>query len=226
MNDNYKWKGTTFNSMGIIIEKTPIPNKPKHSYNQYTIPGRNGYLAIDNQTYDPLLLSLECHFDINKVADINELRAWLDGYGELQINNERVYTGYISNAISFEKITHFRKFIIQFTLQPIAKAVSPTEVNATSLNEIEVETYTRTYPIITLTGLGDISCSINGIGFTLDDASGTYILDCGAKVITKSGINQSSIMSGEFPYLVDGINSITKSGTITSLTIEYYKTFI
>ena len=37
MNDNYKWKGTTFNSMGIIIEKTPIPEKPKHSYNQYTI---------------------------------------------------------------------------------------------------------------------------------------------------------------------------------------------
>ena len=33
-------------------------------------------------------------------------------------------------------------------------------------------------------------------------------------------------MSGEFPYIVDGDNSIVKSGTITALTIEYYKTFI
>lgn len=226
MNENYKWKGIAFNSMGIIIEKTPIANKPKHSYNQYTIPGRNGYLAIDNKTYDPLLLSLECHFDTNKVDDINDLRAWLDGYGELQIDDERVYTGYISNAISFEKITHFRKFIIQFTLQPLAKAVESTEIDALSLDTLAAETYTNTYPTITITGTGDISLSINNVGFTIYDANGTYTLDCEAKVITKNGINQSSSMSGEFPYIVDGDNSIIKTGTITALTIEYYKTFI
>ena len=225
MNSDYKWNGTSFNSMGIIIEKTPIPNKPKHSYTQYTIPGKSGYLAIDNKTYEPLLLSLECHLDTNNV-DMNELRAWLDGYGELQINNERVYTGFISNAISFEKIMNFRKFIIQFTLQPIAKAVEATTVNALSLSTLEAETYTTTYPTITITGSGDISLSINGIEFTLDDADGTYVLDCDAKVITKNNINQSSIMSGEFPYIVDGDNSIVKSGTITALSIEYYKTFI
>ena len=225
MNNNYKWKGVSFNSKGIIIEKTPIPNKPKHSYTQYTIPGRNGYLAIDNETFEPLTLSLECHLDTTNV-DMNEVRAWLDGYGELQINNERVYTGYIANAISFEKITRFRKFIVQFTLQPIAKAVSATTENVLSVDSFSSDTYTRTYPIITITCAGDISCTINGIGFTLDDADGTYVLDCGAKVITKNNINQSSIMSGDFPYIVNGTNSIVKSGTITAMSIEYYKTFI
>ena len=226
MNENYKWKGTTFNSMGIIIEKTPIPNKPNHSYNQYTIPGRSGYLAIDNKTYDPLLLSLECHFDTNNVADINELRAWLDGYGELQINDERVYTGFISNSISFDKITHFRKFLIQFTLQPLAKAVESTTINALAIASFTSDTYTNAYPTITITGTGDISFSINNMGFTIYDADGTYILDCGAKVITKNGINQSMNMSGEFPYIVNGSNSIVKSGTITAVSIEYNQTFI
>ena len=225
MNENYKWKGTSFNSKGIIIEKTPIPDKPKHSYQQYTIPGRNGYLAIDNKTYDPLLLSLECHLDTNNL-DMNEIRAWLDGYGELQINNERKYTGYISNAISFEKITHFRKFIIQFTLQPLAKAVSTTEINALSIDSFESDTYANTFPIITITGTGNISLSINNVGFTIYNADGTYILDCEAKVITKSGINQSGNMSGEFPYIVNGTNSVIKSGTITALEIDYSKTFI
>ena len=225
MNENYKWKGTAFNSMGIIIEKTPITDKPKHSYNQYTIPGRNGYLAIDNKTYDPLAFSLECHLDTNNV-NMNEIRAWLDGYGELQVDDERVYTGYISNTIPFEKITHFRKFIIQFILQPLAKAVESTEVDALSLETLAAETYTNTYPIITITGSGDISLSINNMGFTIYDANGTYVLDCEAKVITKNGINQSSNMSGEFPYIIDGDNSIIKSGTITALTIEYFKTFI
>lgn len=225
MNNDYKWKGESFNSKGIIIEKTPITNTPKHSYTQYTIPGKSGYLAIDNKTYEPILLSLECHLDTN-IANMNEIRAWLDGYGELQVDNERVYTGFISNSISFEKIMNFRKFIIQFTLQPIAKATTATTVNALSLNTLTADTYTTTYPIITITGSGDISLSINGIQFNLDDANGTYVLDCDAKVITKNNINQSSIMSGNFPYIIDGDNSIVKSGTITALTIEYYKTFI
>ena len=225
MNSDYKWKGVSFNSYGIIIEKTPIPNKPNHSYTQYTIPGKSGYLAIDNKTFDPLTLSLECHLDTTNV-DMNEIRAWLDGYGELQIDSERVYTGFISNSISFEKIMNFRKFIIQFKLQPIAKAPTATEVNALSLDTLTADTYTATYPKITITGTGDISLSINGVEFTLDDADGTYVLDCDAKIITKNNINQSSIMSGNFPYIVDGDNSIVKSGTITALTIEYYKTFI
>lgn len=225
MNENYKWKNYSFNSKGIIIEKTPIPNKPKHSYTQYTIPGRNGYLAIDNKTYDPLLLSLECHLDTNN-ADMNEIRAWLDGYGELQIDSEKKYRGFISNAISFEKITHFRKFIIQFTLQPLAIAVTPTTIDALEEDEIDSDTYAKAYPKITITGTGDISFSINNVGFTIEDADGTYVLDCEAKIITKNGINQSNNMSGDFPYIINGTNPIIKSGTITAVTVEYSKTFL
>ena len=225
MNENYKWNGTSFNSMGIIIEKTPITNKPNHSYNQYTIPGRSGYLAIDNKTYDPLLLSIECHLDTNNV-DMNEIRQWLDGYGTLQLDDEKEYTGYIVNSISFEKITHFRKFIIQFNLQPLAKALETTTINALSIDSFDSETYINAYPIITITGTGDISFSINNINFTIYEASGTYILDCEVKVITKNGINQSNNMSGSFPYIVNGSNSVVKSGNITAVSIEYKQTFI
>ena len=225
MNENYKWKGTSFNTMGIIIEKTPITNKPNHSYNQYTIPGRNGYLAIDNKTYDPLLLSIECHLDTNNV-DMNEIRQWLDGYGTLQLDDEKEYTGYISNSISFEKITHFRKFIIQFTLQPIAKALETTTIDGLEEDEFDSDTFVRAYPTITITGTGTLTFSINNIGFTIYDADGTYVLDCDAKIITKEGINQSNNMSGDFPYIVNGSNSIVKSGSITAATIEYNQTFI
>ena len=225
MNDNYKWKGTTFNSMGIIIEKTPITNKPKHSYTQYTIPGKSGYLAVDNKTYDPLTLSIECHLNTDNV-DMNEIREWLDGYGELQLDDEKTYRGFISNAISFEKIMNFRKFIIQFILQPLAKAITTTTINGLTESEFTSETYTPAYPTITITGTGTLTFFINSIGFTIYEADGTYILDCEAKVITKDGINQSAYMSGEFPYIVNGTNSITKTGTISAVTIEYNKNFI
>ena len=225
MNENYKWKGETFNSKGIVIEKTPIPSKPNHSYEEYIIPGRSGFLSIDNQTYDPLTLNLECHLDTKNV-DMNEIRKWLDGYGELQIDNEKKYTGYISNEISFEKISNFRKFIILFRLQPIAKAVTPITIDTTNINSFDSNTYINAYPKITITGTGDITFKINNIGFTIYDADGTYILDCEAKIITKNGVNQSSVMSGEFPYIKNGSNSITKTGNISDVTIEYSNLYL
>lgn len=225
MNENYKWKGESFNSKGIIIEKVPTPNKPNHSYTQHIIPGRSGFLSIDNKTFDPLTLSIECHLKSDNV-DMNEIRTWLDGYGELQLDNEKKYTGYISNEIAFEKVMNFRKFIILFTLQPLAKAITSTTIDASNISSFVADTYTNVYPKITIAGSGDISLKLNGIIFTIYDADGTYILDCEAKVITKNGINQSMNMSGDFPYVINGTNEMLKTGTITALTIEYSKTFL
>lgn len=224
MNENYKWKGFTFLSKGVIIEKTPIAPKPKHSYTKHTIPGRSGSLIVDNKTYEDIPLSLECHFD-NDNVNINDIKSWLDGYGKLQIDSEKEYTGYISNSISFEKITHFRKFIVQFMLHPFATALTPTTVSQTTTGTFTANTF-ETYPIITITCTGNISVGLNGTTFTLTGADGTYILDCGAKVITKNNINQSNIMSGDFPKVINGSNSLTLSGTISALTISYYKTYL
>ena len=91
MNNNYKWNGVSFNSKGIIIEETPIMPKPKRSFTQYTIPGKSGYLAVDNKTYDSLPFTLKCHFKEGN-GNREEIASWLDGYGTLQIDNEKEYT--------------------------------------------------------------------------------------------------------------------------------------
>lgn len=224
MNNNYKWKGVTFNSKGIITEKVPVMPRAKHSFESYTIPGKSGFLTIDNKTYEPIAFSLECHFKEN--ANINEIRAFLDGYGELQLDDEKKYYGYISNSIDFEKIQNFRKFIIQFMLQPIAKALTATTVSSTSTTTFTSDTYTNSYPKITLTASSQVTIALNNVSFTIYDANGTYVLDCEAKVITKNNVNQSGNMSGEFPYVKNGSNSLTITGTVSALSIEYYKTYL
>ena len=224
MNENYKWKGFTFNSKGVVIEKTPLPPKPNHSFTKYNIPGRSGSLVIDNKTYDDIPLSLECHFNGSNV-NINDIKSWLDGYGKLQLDDEKEYTGYVSNSISFSKVMNFRKFLVQFMLHPLAKALTPTTISQTTTGSFNASTF-DTYPTITITCTGDVSVGLNGTTFTLDDADGTYILDCEAKVITKNGSNQSSIMGGDFPKVINGSNSLIVSGTISALEIKYYKTYL
>ena len=223
MNENYKWNGVSFNSKGIIIEETPIIPKPKRSYTQYTIPGKNGFLAIDNKTYDAIPFTLKCHY---RNANREDITSWLDGYGTLQIDSEKEYRGFISNTIPFEKVVRFRKFPVQFMLQPIGRAVTPTTVSMTATGTFESDTYTNAFPIITITGTGNITIGLNGIQFTIYDANGTYILDSEAKVITKNGINASGSMSGDFPKVINGNNALTVTGTVSDLTIQYKKSFL
>lgn len=224
MNDNYKWNNTTFNSKGIIIEKVPVIPRAEHSYTIYEIPGRNGDLTIDDKTYKSIPFSMECHF--KEGANVNEIRAFLDGYGTLQVDNEKAYIGRITNQIDFEKVVRFQKFIIQFMLQPVAKALTSTTVTRTTTGSFTSDTYTNSYPTITITCSGDTTITLNGISFTIHSADGTYILDCEAKVITKSGANASGVMSGDFPFVKNGTNNLTVSGTVTAMTIEYKKTYL
>lgn len=226
MNDNYKWNGTTFNSKNIIIEKVPVIPRAKHEYTTYDIPGRNGFLTIDDKTYEAIPFQLECHF--KEGANINEIRAFLDGYGTLQVDNEKVYTGYISNQIDFEKIVNFRKFLIQFMLQPVARAINETTTTLTTgLNQTLTinDMYANTEPTFEITASGNISVEWNDKSFNIYNADGTYILDCNAKVITKSGVNASGSMSGEFPTLKPS-NTYSTTGTITSFKVKYYKPYL
>lgn len=225
MNENYKWNGITFNSKGIVIEETPVIPKAKRRFTQYTIPGKDGYTSIDNKTYDAIPFTLKCHYK-EGLGNRNEIGAWLDGYGTLQIDDEKEYTGYISNSISFEKVISFKKFPVQFMLQPIATAINSTIINMNSSGSFYSDTYTDAYPIIRVTGTGNITIGLNGTQFTIYSASGEYILDCKAKVITKNGFNESSNMSGDFPRVVKGSNALTVTGTVTSLSIEYKKSYL
>ena len=225
MNENYKWNGVTFNSKGIIIEDTPVMPKAKKRFTQYTIPGANGFKTIDNKTYEAIPFTLKCHYK-EGTGNREQIGAWLDGYGKLQIDDEKEYTGYISNTIPFEKVVSFKKFPVQFMLQPIAKAVNATTINMTTPGTFQSDTYTNAYPIIKVTGTGNITIGLNGTQFTIYSASGEYILDCEAKVITKNGFNESANMSGDFPVVKNGSNQLTITGSVTALTIEYKKSYL
>lgn len=223
-----KWNGIDFNAKGIVVEKTPTISKGKKNIDTYTIDGRNGFLSIDKGTYQPFSLSVECH--AKETANFDEIKAFLDGYGTLTFDNEREYTAIVNNAIPFEKVQMFKSFVVQFMVNPIAHDITATTINLlTGLTDGKFTitgTYTDIEPTITITCSGDVSITINNKTFTLDDADGTYILDCQNKVITKSGLNASSIMSGDFPTFKNGENAVSTTGTITAFSASYKKTYL
>ena len=223
-----KWNNIDFKDKGIIVEKTPTISKGQKRIDTYTIDGRNGFLSIDRGTYEPFSLQVECH--AKETANFDEIKAFLDGYGTLSLDGEREYTAIVNNAIPFEKVQMFKSFVVQFMVNPIAHDITPTTINLlTGLTDGKFTitgTYTDIEPTITITCSGDVSITINNKTFTLDDADGTYILDCQNKVITKNGVNASNIMSGDFPIFKVGENTIETTGTITAFSASYKKSYL
>ena len=223
-----KWNNIDFKDKGIIVEKTPTISKGQKRIDTYTIDGRNGFLSIDRGTYEPFSLQVECH--AKETANFDEIKAFLDGYGVISLDGEREYTAIVNNAIPFEKVQMFKSFVVQFMVNPIAHDITATTINLlTGLTDGKFTitgTYTDIEPTITITCSGDVSITINNKTFTLDDASGEYVLDCENKVITKNGVNASSIMSGDFPTFKNGENAVSKTGTITAFSASYKKAYL
>lgn len=225
----FYFKGIASNTKGIIVSKTPNIPKGSRRVDKISIPGRNGFLTIDEGTYDSFIVSVECHFD-KDVANQEQVFAWLDGSGKFSLNNEREFDAIIINSIKPEKVTNFfKEFIVQFECQPISK----DKTVVTFITESNPDTLTIAnatadmYPIIEITGTGDVTVTINNKTFNLYDMDGKYILDCDLKVITNnSGSNISDKMLYNFPKLVPGDNVISTTGTITEFKIKYQKAYL
>lgn len=224
------WNGIDLKSKGIINEIIPTITKGKKRIETYEVEGRNGVLMVDKGTYDTFIVSLSCHFNEN-VFDIDEIKAFLDGYGKLSIDGVKEYDAIVNNKIDFEEINRsgFRKFPIQFLCNPIAHDIESTSVEITEPTSLTINQTANTYPIITIKGTGDIVVYINNKAFNLYDLNSeyTYILDCNAKeIVDQLGRNCSNQMRYDFPYLKPGENTISYTGTITSFEIEYKKAYL
>lgn len=219
------WKNIEFRNKGIIVEKIPKISKGKKRITTYDIPGRNGFLSVDEGTYEPFSMQVECH--TKETNNIQEICSYLDGYGNISFDNKKQSTAIINNAIELDKVQMFKKFIVNFLVNPIFEDINVTSYDVINSSQLEIsDSYSDIYPTINIQCSGDISITINNNTFYLENTDGEYILDCKNKVITHNGTNASNLMNGDFPTLKNGINEIEYTGTITSFNIYYKKTYL
>lgn len=219
-----KWNNIDLSTKGIVVEKTLTISKGKKKIDIYEIDGRSGFLSIDRGTYEPFSMQAQCH--ARETADFDEIKAFLDGYGTLTFDDEREYTAVINNAIPFQKVQMFKSFAIQFMVNPISHDINPTTIDLLEDSTFILGGTFKTNPVLEITCSGDVEITINNQSFTLNDADGTYILDCESKVITSNGLNASNIMLGDFPSFEIGENEVDIDGNVTSFTASYKKAYL
>lgn len=225
------FKGYDLTSKGIIVDQLPKIQKSKKRIDIYEIYGRNGFLSVDNNTYDSWILQCECH--LSDTADMDAIASFLDGYGTISFDGVKQSTAIVNNNIPFETIRNsgFKKFLLSFLINPIFEDIFATIKTPSFILSDLFYTYTLNelfnYNVLPseleIDILSDTDFYINNRKFSLK--SGHYFLDCKNKEIFDSnGVNKSSNMSGDFPYLdTSGTNIIKCSTNPTTFKITYYK---
>ncbi|CAM2828090.1 distal tail protein Dit [Hathewaya histolytica] len=118
METGFIWKGIHSSEKGLKIISLPNISTPEERVEKIVVPGRNGYLTTDDNTYEGEVKTVE--FDI-KHNNFDDMKQWLNGSGEVIFSNEmdRYYKARIVNKVDLIRVLEkFHSGVVQFDCQP------------------------------------------------------------------------------------------------------------
>ena len=202
----------------IIINKLPLVERPNADINKIIVPGRDGFLTVDEGTYQSTVKTCECSLDDGNIDDVC---SWLCGFSEVTFSNEpdKKYKAIIINKIPFAKIVDiFHTFVIQFECQPHKYDVDNNPIVLTAAGVI-LNPGAVSKPIIKIYGTGNIDLTINSEVIHITSVVDYVTIDSELMDCYKDTVLKNNNMNGEFPVLVNGSNFISWTGTVVKLEI-------
>ena len=220
----FRFKGKDSKDFGVLIYGAPQRTKPERRVERITIPGRNGELTQDEDTYEPYTISMQCS---TRGSDrLDEIVTWLNGAGELILATEpdKVYKAFIYNKIAISDVIYlYNSFLIQFRVHPFKYSVNAygDTLELTTATKVRNSGSIYSEPIITVYGSGDITLTINEKDFPLYSVDGSITIDSEMMEVFKGNTNQNSKYGAvEFPRLEVGENNISWTGNVEKIEIH------
>lgn len=225
-------KSTLIN--GLIISTLPPITKPKMRANLETIDGvdgdtinKLGYSAYD-KTFE---IGLSYNYNVDDVIE------YFNTEGQITFSNEpdKYYYFATLNQIDFEKLIRFKKAKVTMHVQPFKFSTVESKKSFTFSSDsqsITVRNNGNIYskPILTLYGSGTIELSLNGTQVFTINLNGSMVLDTQTQnaydPINKDFLNRAVIGDFKNLYLKVGKNTISWTGNITQVNINYCSRWI
>jgi len=213
---------------GIFITKRPTIPSPKRRVSYIDIPGRHSRLRYDEGTFEDITIAVECTVKDreNLLLKLDNIKSWLFGAGEddliFSFQPDKKYIAQVVNAIDFEQVFKYAsRFPILFNCRPFKYAalnniLTITESGSFITNPGSIESK----PVITVYGTGNINLTVNSAEIELTDVNNKIILNCEIEDCYDDEFNNlNSKMTGEFPTLIPGSNSIQWTGDVEKIEI-------
>lgn len=226
--------GETSSDYGIVVGEVPSFDKPNRRANVFPVQGRNGSVIFQDGSFDDVARSYKVWLDEdnNNLADkVNAVSGWLyskTGYQRLEDSFEpdvfrlAYYNG--SGNVSNELMI-YGETTLTFTCRP-ERFLKTGEETMTVSNGDKLNNPTRfdAKPLIHIEGSGTVSVKIGSKTITASITD--YInIDCDRlNAYRLPSENKNAYISGKFPTIPSGVQTVTLTGTISKceITPRYY----
>lgn len=221
---------------GLYISKLPPISKPLQRTNIEEIDGRDGDIVttLGYSAYDK-----EMEIGLFGDYNIDEIISFFTQEGTITFSNEpdKYYKFKIINDINFEEFQRFKTATVVFHCQPFKFSTTEGTRTFTTFpsNTVVICNNGNVYskPTLTLTGSGTINLSLNGVQVavvSLANEGETIEIDLDKleayNPATKVLKNRQVTGDYENLYLKVGNNTISWTGTITSVKLKNYSRWI
>lgn len=222
--------GEASSDFGMVIAEAPAFNRSTRKQTVFSVPGRNGDIIIQQDAWNDVPINYNVWLAEDGETDlataVNELMGWLNskkGYQRLEDNFQPdiFRLAYYSGGASFENhLTQYGKGTLTFTARAELFYKSGEQpITVSNGSKINNPTRYASKPLIHIEGSGSVTIAFGGatMSATLTD----YInIDCDAmNAYRLPAENLNNKISGTFPTLQPGINTIGVTGSVTKVVI-------
>ncbi len=213
----------------IIINQMPPISKPERRISKIEIPGKNGVLYQDEESYEPIVYQLACTILNPKLIDT--IKEWLNGEGKITFSSmpDRYYQANIVNKIDYTSIARqIYEFPLEIEVQPIAHGIIEKILNVSKKTSLIITDSTYNIkPYIKVIGSGNITLTINNKSIILNEIEEYIELDCELEEAYKNTENcNNKVNCTEFPELKVGENVIDFIGNVENIQIKYREAYL
>ena len=187
--------------------------KPQKEYIDYgKVQGSSVSLYEDTGTYFPYERTVKI-LSKDKM-ELPDLYEWLDGAGELEIDDGGYYNSRVLGVESLTESYHlgWTRLTITFEIQPFLFLETPTV--ALTSGQTVWNPGIVSDPYFKITGTGSVTITINGESFTVNPID--QFIEIEWPMAYKGVLNKGKTLSG-FPKIQPGSNTITWTGTVTEV---------
>lgn len=227
----FTFKGIKNGTYGVRMLSMPVRPHPARKGALKNIPGRDGELFVDDKAYNRILVTVRCMAVDNK--NIDDISQWLSGSGDLVFGDEpdRAYHASITKEYSRRNRNQRmrgQEFTITFDCDPYRYEAEPETaiVVGASPGRITNPGTQPALPLIKVFCDGAGTLMIGTQTMVFDNAPGSLIVDCDAKIIySGSGMPEDPLVlatqcaTGEWIKIQPGDQAVSFTGSITAITI-------
>lgn len=217
--------GKSLAAKGVYTAKMPTLPSAQRDVTYTAVPGRlHGSLTRKQGWKDVTITIPLTYYDLENLQQKKrEVSGMIQAAQQIAFSNDSDYYLMVKNAdlsdVSVDDMNAIATFNLVAIIDPFQYLKAPVSTHTAAFDTINPSDKSAE-PLITIYGSGHCEIVVNTHVVGIDDVDGSVTIDARLQTVYKGSTNLDTKMTGDFPSLVSGKNTIQFAGGTTKVDIN------